>query len=1358
MPTTVTGTGIAHTASDHVAVGPPAMSLIPPPSPATPTGVPSPFVYLAKSKSGQRASTKMEVAGGRVLTKNSYMDIEKPGNIPAGSLPIKDIVSHAHVAKGKFMTAKGTARLNTEDKPVIATGDMVKLNVLTAEMELAQSVGPLLDGAGYTAALADASKAQVQIITAAEPVSVASGTVVDTAKDLRLPGVLALEIRRSYSSAQCRRNGLLGRGGWILNLEHAIVTRGDVVVLHQEGAELEMARPERGASTFFRKKQLELRALGDGGFEVRHIMTGIVQEYAPVDPGGPALLRRVRDAFDNRLEFELREGVPVRVVDTAARVLHLRYDAQKRLVGIDVEARGQVRATVAYAYDDDGNLASATDPEGFAESYLYDGLHRLVTKRRRNGVRFHYRYDKATGHCTRAWGDGGIHHYEFVYDEAKRTTIGHGNPMPRRWVANEQGSVILATTFDGAVAQAQVFDNDQYVLESRDAAGRTDTFAYDARGNVVERADPSGRVLKYQYEDDRVAQITYPDGAVATFDWDDRGALTALTNELGQRTSLSWDGYGRLIGVYGPQGTIRTWEWDAEHNVVSSTDAGGRTVEYAYDALGNMVTRREGDSLLTSGYDRRGLLTALRLSTGEGVQMEHDGLGNVTRVVDHLGRTTTMKYQGVGRLTELVSPNGARWEFEYDVNELLRKVRNPKREVYELRYDRAGRVVEELTFDGRVIRRSYDKTNHVSRIEWPDGSASSFTYDETGNLLEEANPHFVRQFEYDDNGWPKKASLLEGPDAFVIEYERDRTGRLLSETQNGRRLRYEYDTFGRRIVRAIEQLGEVTRYTYDERNEVATIEHGGARVAFRRDRLGLEVARVLPSGVTVESTYDPIHRLVGQRVSRSDRSEAVILSQRRYEYGVDGLPSRVDDLRWGTTSYVHDELYRLVETRREGSVERTEYDVAGSPIPLMPGDDPNAFVVRMGDVLLRAAGATFEVDARRRRTKKVPVIEGQPMESGAVHYLWDARDRLRVVELADGTTISLSYDAYGRRVRKRVTARPAKDPLSGPARVREVHYLWDGDAMIAEIDTERGRRVFVHEPGTLVPVLQRDGDESFFYVNDRLGTPRDLVDEQGRLAWSGTHTAWGKPLRAHVDPQGLFSRPRDAEPAFRMLGQYWDDDLELGCARFRDYDPSTARWLVPDPLGLYGGLDQFAFATNPTAGTDALGLAASSADGTCNGHGYIQFHTEDGTPNSRPTGVTAAITPAMISTGSDAAGRIRPDGFNALQAATGNAARGHLLGNQLGGPGDTPLNLVTLHQNPTNTPLMRDLESGVRTTVEGGAVVNYGVTVTYPGPGTAPSSVTMTATTGNPPTSVLPATPPAGTSSGSGGSIIIPNP
>lgn len=123
--------------------------------------------------------------------------------------------------------------------------------------------------------------------------------------------------------------------------------------------------------------------------------------------------------------------------------------------------------------------------------------------------------------------------------------------------------------------------------------------------------------------------------------------------------------------------------------------------------------------------------------------------------------------------------------------------------------------------------------------------------------------------------------------------------------------------------------------------------------------------------------------------------------------------------------------------------------------------------------------------------------------------------------------------------------------------------------------------------------------------------------------------------------------------------------------------------------------------------------------------GWIRYGALSG---GRATAANAVIVKSMIGTGTTADPNLRPAGFISGQAPYGHA-RGHLIGRQLGGSGRTMQNLVTLYQNPVNTPYMTRYENIVRNAAESGNQVRYRVTPNYKRGQEMPASVTMEART-----------------------------
>ncbi len=323
----------------------------------------------------------------------------------------------------------------------------------------------------------------------------------------------------------------------------------------------------------------------------------------------------------------------------------------------------------------------------------------------------------------------------------------------------------------------------------------------------------------------------------------------------------------------------------------------------------------------------------------------------------------------------------------------------------------------------------------------------------------------------------------------------------------------------------------------------------------------------------------------------------------------------------GTSTYRYDKIGLLVEARRGASFrEAFTYDAAGALVGALEGLDARGnegatWDVLPGNLLARTTTAKYTYDKRGRRVVKLDLRPGKPGdEPKATEYVWDSRDQLREVKLPGGARVVMTYDALGRRVRKEVVSREGVPE-------RAVDFLWDGDSIAADIDATRGARCFVHAPGTLLPLLQAERGEVLTYVNDHLGTPRELIDPAGKIAWSAAHSAWGRVADTHADPTSELGRKRKVDSPFRLIGQYADEETGLSHTRYRYFDPEVGRWCSPDPLGIAGEET-----SSPSTGAPPPGWIRSGSPGARTPHptagtgpreqGTTPPPTKGGTPNS----------------------------------------------------------------------------------------------------------------------------------------------
>jgi RHS repeat-associated protein len=111
-------------------------------------------------------------------------------------------------------------------------------------------------------------------------------------------------------------------------------------------------------------------------------------------------------------------------------------------------------------------------------------------------------------------------------------------------------------------------------------------------------------------------------------------------------------------------------------------------------------------------------------------------------------------------------------------------------------------------------------------------------------------------------------------------------------------------------------------------------------------------------------------------------------------------------------------------------------------------------------------------------------------------------------------------------------------------------------------------------------------EQIHYHHCDHLGTPQEMSDHQGHMAWTAKHKAWGQADIA------LSRAARDAgvKNPFRFQGQYFDEESGLHYNRYRYYDAHAGRFVSKDPLGLAGGNHLHTYAPNPLEWVDPLGL------------------------------------------------------------------------------------------------------------------------------------------------------------------------
>lgn len=220
-------------------------------------------------------------------------------------------------------------------------------------------------------------------------------------------------------------------------------------------------------------------------------------------------------------------------------------------------------------------------------------------------------------------------------------------------------------------------------------------------------------------------------------------------------------------------------------------------------------------------------------------------------------------------------------------------------------------------------------------------------------------------------------------------------------------------------------------------------------------------------------------------------------------------------------------------------------------------------------------------------------------------------------------------------------------------------------------------------------------EEIAFYQCDHLGTPQELTDHEGRVAWSASYKAWGEARQA-ISEAG---RKAGFRNPIRFQGQYWDEETGLHYNRYRYYDPQTGRFASKDPIGLAGGFNVFEYASNAIEWVDPLGLSAASDLPRMKGRSVPNVGSllsNSGFSKKKNNGVNEAWTHAD---GSEV--RVHKYGNKCpCPYKSGNNAHVHKedpIGNQLSDRGIVSLDPKETHigiRNPIDLPFVRGRAHG----------------------------------------------------------------
>ena len=726
------------------------------------------------------------------------------------------------------------------------------------------------------------------------------------------------------------------------------------------------------------------------------------------------------------------------------------------------------------------------------------------------------------------------------------------------------------------------------------------TYTYSSTGDLATATDPNGLVTTVlaRNANGQPTQVEQPDKSVWTFAYDAEGrVITAGFAGPGQSPASSIFAYNhsdQVTSYTNSRGKTWTFTYNTARRLISSTSPTGDKVTYTYDAAGN-VTKEEysngsGPVTFWSETEFDGLSRVLKTigAMGQEWDYSHDVEDNLATLTDPLDNTTTHAYDPLNRLISTVDRENYTTGMEYDQSDRLTEYTDPRAIETEFTYNGFGEVVQEVSADRGTIQYTYDRRGLVTSRTDARGITVGYQYDNGGRL---------KLIDYPAATIPDIAFTYDAPFAGAGTHDnKGHTGRITdgilttdfahAVTLTGPRVTAVHTYPAGRSYTVTEETdfdGNATRTIYPSGREVLMDYDDAGRLSRLRIKDGTTFIPVLDAityapngpmtsalygdGYTQTRSYDLSYRLTGIK----DALGATRLREVTMGYeGRDNLTSITDALTppnseaftytpreslagavgpYGTLGFTYDGVGNRI----------THSSAAGIDLYAYPPASNRLYAITLG----AGGNRAFTYDASGN-------VTFDDRTGGAYGYTYNAAGRMSEFRINGFLQASYQYDALGRQ---------AIRSLTSPTPVT-IHSVFDSDGRrIAEYDEASGALLREYIWNGWDPVALIEGGTVYYVRADHIGRPVFATNASGVKVWEATYTPFGG---VHTSAGNL--------PAARFPGQWYQAESGLHQNWMRDYDPTTGRYLEPDPLGLVDGASVYGYVKgNPGRWIDPRG-------------------------------------------------------------------------------------------------------------------------------------------------------------------------
>jgi RHS repeat-associated protein len=1091
-----------------------------------------------------------------------------------------------------------------------------------------------------------------------DPISTANGAVMlGPVTDLSLGGPLPLSLRRSYTSFLGGGFGYEPIGfSWMTNFDLYLAVSGNVALVAQEG----------GGSTSFQLTNGAYQTVSPARLAYQLIKTATTYRF--LNPANRLIytfdsqgrLNRIEDRNGNALTITQGPQGPAQVSDGLGRSLTFNY-AIAGTRSILTSVPDQSGRLVSFSHDSNYNLSGAKDANGHSTAYQYNSFFLTKVIRPLSGVPETQTYDSVYGIAidqTDSHGNNTSLSYMSGGTPGKTLMT---DPLGRTTTFNYADLLDLSSFTDATGKTASyTYDAMQRPLTFTDRLGNTTSMTYDsASGYVASLTDAQGNTTSFTWQSQaqqsftfyNLAKIAYPEGTSETFTYDASGNVLTATDRAGKKTTYTYNSAGQVLTATNPAGGVTTLTYNADATLATMKDPAGNVTSYSYDNLKRLAkiqfadgaTRsfaRDGIDQITSVTDERGKTTTLVYDANNNLQSVTDALGKVatnaydsndlrTTSTDRLGNKKTYGYDPLHSVAAITNAASEKTTYTYDNLERLQSAVDPAGQATTFGYDAEGRLTSVTDAVGNTGDVAVDKDGRPVQFTSPLGENTNLFYDSMGRVAGVTDA-LGRQssFTFEPRGLP---SSITSPGSITTSLSWGNLPVLASITDpNGNVWLRATDNQGR-LTSSTDPLGNSLKYTYDSRNRTSSVTSPIDSVQFSYDADGNLSQAQYSDGVTYTYSYDDDSRLISgtgftftlDADGRLTGSNGLVITRDAvgriasityaadktvtYTYDPRGLLATVTDWTGASVSFTFDAAHRPVSMSRSNGVVTTytyDNDSRVASIKETAGNTALASIILTRDAIGRVTSAARNIPLEAAipgNTSSSSNFDAANQIAGATYdargrltndnagstYTWSAASRLLSYARPDGSA-SATYDALGQRI-----SRTGSD---GTTRNYVLNYA-TGLPTVATVQSGGSDlRYYVYTPaGALLFSVEAASDAHHFYSFDDTGSTTFLTSDADAI----TDTYGISPYGDIVTP----GANNTTDNPFTWQGQFGvmqEPGTKLYYMRFRYYDASTERFLSRDPLlsAAPREVNPYQYAAgNPVANGDPTGLKTDRVEG-----------------------------------------------------------------------------------------------------------------------------------------------------------------